>query len=51
MDSRVIDSIVESLVSGHMGIDDFMQAVEADIEAREASAAKTSASVAHREVA
>lgn len=37
MDSRVIDNIVESLVSGNMGVDDFMQAVQDNIEAREAA--------------
>jgi hypothetical protein len=38
MDSRVIDSIVESLVTGGMGTDDFMRAVQQRIEDHEASA-------------
>ena len=38
MDSRVIDNIVESLVSGDMDADDFMRAVEQRIEAHEAGA-------------
>jgi exonuclease VII small subunit len=38
MDGGVIDNIVESLVSGDLGIDDFMQAVQDGIEAKEASA-------------
>jgi hypothetical protein len=40
MDGHVIDSAVESLVSGDMGIDDFMQAVQDGIEAHEASVAR-----------
>jgi hypothetical protein len=35
MDSRVIDNIVESLVSGDMDADDFMRAVQQRIEAHE----------------
>jgi hypothetical protein len=38
MDSRVIDNIVESLVSGDMDADDFMRAVQQRIEAHEANA-------------
>jgi len=38
MDSRVIDNIVESLVSGDMDADDFMRAVQERIEAHEATA-------------
>jgi hypothetical protein len=45
MDSRVIDNIIESLVFGNMGVDDFMQAVQDDIEAREASTSGTSTRV------
>lgn len=37
MDSRVIDSIVESLVAGELDADDFMRAVQQGIEAREAA--------------
>lgn len=37
MDSRVIDSIVESLAAGELDSEDFMRAVEQDIEAQEAS--------------
>jgi hypothetical protein len=37
MDSRVIDTIVESLSVGDLDADDFMQAVEQSIEAHEAS--------------
>ena len=43
METWGIDYIVESLVSGNMGVDDFMQAVQDDIEAREASTAATPA--------
>ena len=42
MNSRVIDNIVESLVSGTLGIDDFMQAVQDGIEAHEAAASRIS---------
>ena len=38
MDSQVVDSIVESLVSGDMDADDFMRAVQERIEAHEANA-------------
>jgi len=37
MDSQVIDSIVESLVTGGLGVDDFMRAVQQGIEARESA--------------
>jgi len=37
MDSRVIDGIVESLMSGDLDVDDFMRAVQEGIEAHEAS--------------
>jgi hypothetical protein len=45
MDGWFIDNIVESLVSGALGIDDFMQAVQDGIEAHEASATGSSTSV------
>jgi hypothetical protein len=35
MESRAIDSIVDSLVSGDLGADDFMRAVQRNIEAHE----------------
>jgi hypothetical protein len=37
MDNRVIDNIVESLVSGDIDADDFMRAVQQRIEAHEAN--------------
>ena len=37
MDSRVLDNIVESLVSGDMDAHDFMRAVQQRIEAHEAN--------------
>lgn len=39
MGSRVIDSIVESLVTGDLDFDGFMRALQAGIEANETSAA------------
>lgn len=42
MSSHIIDKIVESLVNGGMGINDFMQAVEKRIEATETGLARPS---------
>jgi hypothetical protein len=38
MTSHAIDSIVESLVTGQLEVDEFMQAIQANIEDLEAQA-------------
>lgn len=37
MDSRVIDSVVESLVAGELDAENFIRVIEQGIEAQEAS--------------